>query len=1029
MLSFELRQIAGMAAGTYFVVTDNSPQQNIQTFSNLRVAPIVVPDGPTNQLIVFQQGDKAALEKVFNKVNRKQEKLGNYSISSCLKMLENGPLAVINLRNYSDADTVQVSAENLKLEVPEAIKSVPYSDLVYENGFWVVKPTRLTEVYSQPDLLNFVNVGSKSKSYFVVKANPLDVEELTNEGYETLADMEVKVDNFPLLRPETVFNDTFVSVYVFNNNFLDANTNEFYGDLFTNGLIDENKLSILSKNKYSGFIEKVTGTLIPFTKSEFNSDISIDVRMNAVSASTGLHCIINTEIFENESDFDVFAGSRVNHEYLSELTYDNGTQKMVFNGLTTIDSLKSLSYEFKPTLVDNKVLDNNTIAESGSVNLLNYNKDLRLLNDSQLELETKLLMNGLSAMVTSKHEISAFTNYNITGTETEKLTALKNSKLYNKFLVNRDLHIGVGTQTGFNGVEILTKPKYVEIESRTVTHTEATLAVLANNNLATFLPKIFTFVGAPVTVNGAEFTLGAPKAELFLPAKLLSNVINGTTQNIINLQEFESYFKTIANKISYIYKLDVAYNDNTTQTFSKTTNYNETLTISQASERLVFYKNGDANIKATTIKATLSMKGMFTTILPVAEMNITVDPATMNLTMGTPAAITAANVQPVVAATQTIDVVDYKFINVDADKFTPIVDNYRTNLTNPAAVVEHKLVAIDPSIENVLSKTTLAGLQLRNEQLYNGSSVRQNELLDVMISPSIIRGFKNTKNIRYFVDCFKSFVEPAYKYQFNKLVHTLDKCNIFTRAFINEPFVDDLIKSANPSFKDAVGDTRTVKLDKYLGTGGNETTSTKFLTKPTEGAELVYYFGSGDSDGYNIKPVAPIVANAFMDKQKPWSIVANTTGVLSGINGLELDPDEPERRAMERFGWNPIIKKGNQFVIYGDYTGLQAFKKRKALSFISNSELLMYIKQELYNMSLDENFKKGRYEDYIKFETEVTNFMEDLALQGAIRANPVVKCNFENNTTDVQNVGIKLVKVAYYNFRTLDKVVFDLELN
>ena len=163
----------------------------------------------------------------------------------------------------------------------------------------------------------------------------------------------------------------------------------------------------------------------------------------------------------------------------------------------------------------------------------------------------------------------------------------------------------------------------------------------------------------------------------------------------------------------------------------------------------------------------------------------------------------------------------------------------------------------------------------------------------------------------------------------------------------------------------------------------------------------------------------------FIQKTYAFDVVANATGYLDAIDGLPLNPDDDERKAMEKFRWNPIIKMNRGFTIYGNSTGQKA---TTALSQIHNSELLAYIKESLYNLSRDEAFKKGTYNEYLATETEVQSFMNDLALAGAIQPNPIVICNASNNTQEISKQKIKLIHVEYFNIDALDKVVFDLNL-
>lgn len=317
--------------------------------------------------------------------------------------------------------------------------------------------------------------------------------------------------------------------------------------------------------------------------------------------------------------------------------------------------------------------------------------------------------------------------------------------------------------------------------------------------------------------------------------------------------------------------------------------------------------------------------------------------------------------------------------------------------------------------------TNLESYKPRVEQFTDGTNSRQNEILDMMLSPGIVKGLKNFSGIRYVVDAFKSFIDGGYKSQFGQLCLSLDKSNKFVRAIINEPFIEDLEKSTNPLFKQSPTDVFDMV---YLTSGGNPNYSTNFLTKFATGGEMCFFYGS-ILDGENEVISAPQISNLFVQKTFAWDVIANASGYMDNVDGLPLNPDDDERKYMEKFKWNPIIKMPKGFTIYGNITGQ---KKSTALSQIHNSELLAYIKESLYNLSRNEAFKKGTYNEYLATETEVQSFMNDLALNGAIQPNPVVICNASNNTTEISKQKIKLIHVEYYNIDALDKVVFELDL-
>lgn len=322
-----------------------------------------------------------------------------------------------------------------------------------------------------------------------------------------------------------------------------------------------------------------------------------------------------------------------------------------------------------------------------------------------------------------------------------------------------------------------------------------------------------------------------------------------------------------------------------------------------------------------------------------------------------------------------------------------------------------------------LKPFNLKSYKPREEQFVSGSGARQSEILDMMISPGIIKGLKNFDGIRYLIDGFKSFVEGSYKYQFGQLANSLDESNKFVRCILNEPFIEDLEKSVDPLFKQTPNGILDLM---YLPEGGNKNYSTIFLTKFSIGAEKCFYYGSGLIKNDKIGVPAGLISNMFIIKNVPFDVVANTTGYIDDIDGIELNPDDLERKYMEQFNWNPIVKMKKGFTIYGNLTGQKA---KSALQQIHNSELLAYIKESLYNMSKGEAFKKGTYDNYLSTEVEVTNFMEALVLADAIQPNPIVICNASNNTSEISKNKIKLVHIEFTPIDCLEKIVFDLTIN
>lgn len=329
----------------------------------------------------------------------------------------------------------------------------------------------------------------------------------------------------------------------------------------------------------------------------------------------------------------------------------------------------------------------------------------------------------------------------------------------------------------------------------------------------------------------------------------------------------------------------------------------------------------------------------------------------------------------------------------------------------------------NPINYGTIAPANLISYKPRPEQYIDGTASRQNEILDMINDPGIVKGLRGLAGLRYVVDPFKSYVESGYKQQLGNLMESLDQANRFVRAISSEPFIEDLQKSSNPLFKQFPTSSFDMS---YLPDGGNKNFSTKLLTKLVAGSDKVFFFGPGDIVRGITKTITGKISNLFYAKTYQYDVVANETGYISGITELEYPIDDIEREYTEKFRYNAIINFNGGNTIFSNLT---AQKEKTAQQQIQNSELLAYIKQSLYDLSKSEAFKKGNYDDYLRTETQCANFMEALVLSGAIDPNPVVICNASNNTLEIRKQKIKLVHIEYTPVDVLDKVVFDLQIN
>ena len=308
-----------------------------------------------------------------------------------------------------------------------------------------------------------------------------------------------------------------------------------------------------------------------------------------------------------------------------------------------------------------------------------------------------------------------------------------------------------------------------------------------------------------------------------------------------------------------------------------------------------------------------------------------------------------------------------------------------------------------------LSAIVLPAYKMREEQFVNGTPERQSSILDMMIAPNIVKGLKNSHSYRprYLVDAFKTFIEPAYKYQFGVLAKELsEKSTMFCRSIINEAFVEDMQKSKNPYFR--VSPDKPFNTE-FVETGGNKRLpGSNTYEKPKEGDKYCFYFGPGVTVNHFgqtiIAPPAGLVSKAFVDKYTsmfPYSIVANTSGIISGsgVSGVEVDFDQEDRDSLERVGYNAIIRElGKGLMIYGNNTG--QYRTKTSMSKIHVSELIAYIQEQMLAITRDYVFKVNDYQNRLEVKKRADAVMNQVLDNGGVLYFEN-KCDASNNTIEI----------------------------
>lgn len=908
-MDIRVTQILSQSAGTYFIVTSKQTAPPVVADAKTRLIFVNTEKGMVNTIYNFSKGDTTGFTSIFGTAPRLKEKKGNFSISTCLDALKGGPIAVMNLRSFDDSvDKAGIIGLNPNIN-PEYDDTVAFTSLFNTNALWTPKPKNIPGNFPAASLLNFGNIGSNDLTIFVVKSTDAEVLSLTNEGEKTLSTTVLEIEDFPALKSEMLVKDTFVTVYIFNNNFdpSTVSSNKYYGQLFDNtGNLISGGLPTLQQIAESGFVTKYSGSLIPNLVSEKRAQISVDAIVNQNFVTTGIISFINDELFEeNNTDLlDIFGTS----------FFDGTTLKPNV-------STKLLSYNVPATL-SQAVATYPLTAKSQDVN----------------PVQNNLITYG-ATKVDSTNFIGSFGQGLRVGDKLKGVDGIVN--IIGITILDEAAVIGSTTDT-------YRKVKYTT--DGAIDYTETIVPEVLG-----LQEKVDVAIDVPTTIG----TAGDLICTITAPA-----ITGGSYSFNIPVAQGDSFNGVLG-------KVGVALG-------------NEINNIVETPIHNMFSSTGTAN--GITVTNLIAGANTITNISLVGDgtvVGFTDAPTSTVNTQGTP----TVPAHPV---------------------YSLVKENLFINSTT-------------------LKPWLIESYKPRTEQFTDGTNAKQNEILDMMNNPGIVKGLKSFKGLRYVIDAFKSFVEPNYKYQFGILMTTLDEGNRFVRAAINEPFLEDLQNSTNPLFKAAPGNSNVFDW-KYVAEGGNAQYSSKFLTKFTVGAELCFFFGPGNKVTETLtRPLAGLISNLFYAKKYDFDVVANASGYVDGITALEEPAiDDTDRASCEAFNYNPVIYLNSAYTIYGNKSGT---KLPIANQQIHNSELLAFIKGSLYNMTTNEAFKKGNYDDYLRVETETKDFMTNLALLGAIEANPIVICNASNNDAETKKAKIKLVYVEYTAVDALEKTIFELQID
>lgn len=243
------------------------------------------------------------------------------------------------------------------------------------------------------------------------------------------------------------------------------------------------------------------------------------------------------------------------------------------------------------------------------------------------------------------------------------------------------------------------------------------------------------------------------------------------------------------------------------------------------------------------------------------------------------------------------------------------------------------------SIVSNLEIFSLSGFSISKSHFPDGTNKKVTEIYSVLTNTNVGKALADPElsNFRYFVDTFNAGLEPKSKSYLSSLIARRSKC----LGLLNAPTVKEFKASTSPRFTTTPTAADPLpELDvNYIVSGGNIEENPDWLySLPDEeqGASYAGFFFPNidvrNTDGTMSEvPPACYVSNAFIYKYGTADVFKPTAGLVrgvitgQGVTNVSYQMTKDEYGELIEMGINPIIRKGNAVVIYGNETAYQRF--------------------------------------------------------------------------------------------------------
>jgi len=1030
------------ASGTYRFEFDKSQVVSIPA-NQIRLVVGFSKTGPFNTPVFVP--DSSFFRQVYGDIDRNLERKDSYFHRSCLTALERGPILALNLLSLDDNDKVQYrkfSAAAMTLNDNDNVAQLgEYSGFYNKDKFWFPEDESFLTLAGADDTFNssridtnnivdFTNLGQSPTSVIIRKAAAANVS-----GFNVTVEEWYGSANVPgFLDKDSLISDFMVDVFFIQGNFGGefgaANPYErFLADPIYQEYFDKNRgvkrkrsatdttdtyLEEFFNESEVNLFAQYTACLIPDFIDQLGNNLFIETLVNADTASTGMFCAVNQDLFSGDVLIDGVMGG------IDLIGHDIEKQQY--------DTVNFLSYE-GPIAADFPECQN-------------FNTILSVDIDTGASISATELTTGEIEL--TYIETSGDTLYDALASFTANTTTVVGSFVKSKLGTSYIPVTGVNATAGsisiiFSGTGITTADLAFVIGD-TINYINPTglTQVVQKADGATDIDT--RIMGGPSSSLYSNFSTGiytdgdtAVYRDLVTPIDYPAwLVFNTASYGYIHEAQGNVNVLAISDPVYNLPSVEVIPYSSDAYT-TEVTNIAEFSLYNAVSPTAAFV-NTDGSVAADNCLAIQSLDG---------ANNVTFDIIADSQTAGSGLYPNQVLIDSTVLNAGDIMVGNYlvhdEGIVSGHSRLTRIneVQGGVTNATNSAVPVG--ITALLVTCQSEISVDTVGSVMkvelyypidswidyfniftfdgfnlLPSKHIPNGTNDRQNAILNGTLNGTNLYSALTDReviNFRYVVDTFGNGIESGSKAIYSRLCQS--RKNAF--AIINTPSAEDFKRNINPSFKDATGALST----RFISTGGNlslNPTVRYSLPSITQGSSwcgFYFPFITVRDLGRNINvPPASYVSNNFIAKYEnalPWSLVAGVRrGVVggAGVVGLEINLDGDDQGYLEPFGINPIVfQTGTGPTIFANKTAQQ--NPKSALSSINVREVVIYIQDGIEAILKNYLFEFNTAQTRLEIKTLADNFLGTVQDDDGVYDFRNIM-DESNNTPEVidQNIGI-----------------------